>query len=69
MATLPVLNAKQTDAVREIASSHQVPALVIGRTIADHRLEVRLNGKDLFAAAVSDLFHEWDTALERMLEQ
>jgi phosphoribosylformylglycinamidine synthase len=60
---------KQREAVNEIANSHQIPALVIGRTIADHRLEVAWNGKDLFATAVSDLYRAWDTALERMLEQ
>ncbi len=57
------------DAVRAIADAHQVPALTIGRTIADHRLEVRWNGQDFAATAVSDLFHAWDGALERMLEQ
>ncbi|MEZ5393674.1 MAG: phosphoribosylformylglycinamidine synthase subunit PurL [Bryobacterales bacterium] len=57
------------DAIRRIAESFGIPALQIGQTIADHRLDVRLNGADLFAAAVPELFEAWDTALERMLEQ
>ena len=63
------VDAASLEAVRSIAVAHQVPALDIGRTIADHRLEVRFNGKDLFSAAVSDLYRAWDTALEGMLQQ
>jgi phosphoribosylformylglycinamidine synthase len=62
------VDAARLGSIREIADSHQVPAPVIGRTIADHRLRVRVNGTDLISAAVSDLYREWDTALERMLE-
>jgi phosphoribosylformylglycinamidine synthase len=63
------VSAESLDEIREIATSHGIPVPVIGRTIADHRLEVALNGKDLFAAAISGLYQTWDMALARMLEQ
>ena len=59
----------RVDAVRAIAASFDVPALTIGRTIAEHRLEARWNGQDLFATAISGLYQAWDGALARMLEQ
>jgi phosphoribosylformylglycinamidine (FGAM) synthase-like enzyme len=55
--------------IAAIAEKFGVPAVTIGQTIAEHRMEVRWNGAALFATPVSELFGPWDTALERLLEQ
>lgn len=55
-------------AVEKIAEECGAPALPVGETGGDE-LAVQVNGKELFSAAVQDLFQAWDTALEGMLDQ
>ena len=53
------------EAINAIAAAQAIPAPVIGETQLD-QLEVQING-DTFHASINDLYQEWDSALERML--
>ena len=54
------------DAVLAVAAANDVPAPVVGATVAG-RLEVRFNGEEVLAASVAELEEGWSNALERML--
>ncbi len=59
---------QNTAKIRSVAESCGVEAVKVGETIVE-RLEVWLNGRQLFSVPVRELQERWDTALEGILEQ
>ena len=53
----------------ETAAAHAASTLVVGNTVDTGRLAFRVNGREFFSTAVSELHEVWDAALAGMLEE
>jgi phosphoribosylformylglycinamidine synthase subunit PurL len=56
-----------TGRIKSIGASHDIVAEVIGETIPD-KLEIALDGKTVISAAISELSHAYESALESALK-